>query len=131
MTFSLTKARWQSFCVFIQIEANCNAKRPSSCTKDLNQFSRKLAVSLLCHGRKIFALGEALLFLFENIWGKFPIQIFLNFRKMLTPPLRSNSDIFEFENILTTEDPLGQTPEMGYLGEFLFLLFRRGSESNL
>ena len=52
---SLTKARWQSFCVFIQIEANCNAKRPSSCTKDLNQFSRKLPVNLLCHEPKIFA----------------------------------------------------------------------------
>ena len=54
-TSSLTKTRWQSFCFFIQIEANCDAKRQSSCTKDLNQFSRKLAVNLLCHGPKIFA----------------------------------------------------------------------------
>ena len=37
---------------------------------------------------------------------------------MLTPPLGSNSDFFEFENILTAEDPLGQTPEKGYLGAF-------------
>ena len=34
---------------------NCDAKQQSSCTKDLNQFSRKLAVNLLCHGPKIFA----------------------------------------------------------------------------
>ena len=54
-TSSFTKARWQSFCFYIQIEANCDAKRQSSCTKDLNQFSRKLAVNLLCHGPKIYA----------------------------------------------------------------------------
>ena len=47
------------------------------------------------------------------------IQKLLNFRiicKMLTPPLGSNSDSFEFENILTAEDPLGQTSEKGYFG---------------
>ena len=34
---------------------------------------------------------------------------------MLTPPLGSNTDFFEFKNILTAEDPLGQTSEKGYL----------------
>ena len=48
-----------------------------------------------------------------------PYQIihpFLNFRmiwKMLTPI--SDIHIFEFENILTAEDPLGQTYQKGYL----------------
>ena len=34
---------------------------------------------------------------------------------MLTPPLGSNTDFFEFKNILTAEGPLGQTSEKGYL----------------
>ena len=38
--------------------------------------------------------------------------------KNAEPPLGSNSDIFEFENILTAEDPLGQTSKNGYLGIF-------------
>ena len=59
-----------------------------------------------------------------------------NYLKNAAPPLGSNSGSFEFENILTAEDPLGQ----GYLGiftlkwayqVFLFISFRRGSESNL
>ena len=37
---------------------------------------------------------------------------------MLTPPLGSKSVFFEFENILTVEDPLGQTSDKGYLGLF-------------
>ena len=37
---------------------------------------------------------------------------------MLTPPLGSILDIFEFENILMAEDPLGQTSEKGYFGIF-------------
>ena len=37
---------------------------------------------------------------------------------MLTPspPLGSNSDIVEFQKLLTVEDPLGQTFLKGYLG---------------
>ena len=45
----------------------------------------------------------------EKFWTMSEIGLtFLNFRliwKMLTPPLGSISDIFEFENILMTEDP--------------------------
>ena len=38
---------------------------------------------------------------------------------MLNPPsLGSNSDFFEFGNILTVEDPIGQTSEKGYFGIF-------------
>ena len=59
---------------------------------------------------------------------------------MLTPPLGSISDFFEFENILRAEDPPGLTSSKGYLGIFtlkrvklsaLIFLFRMGSESNL
>ena len=32
------------------------------------------------------------------------------------PHLGSNSDIFEFENILMEDDPLGQASEKSYLG---------------
>ena len=50
----------------------------------------------------------------DKIWENVPpphriFQTFLNFRllsKMLTPPLGSISDIFEFDNILMAGDPL-------------------------
>ena len=55
---------------------------------------------------------------------------------MLTPSLGSNSDFFEFENILMAEGPLVQTSEKGYLGiiplemgilsVFYFYFFREG-----
>ena len=61
-------------------------------------------------------------------------------RNAVLPPLRSNLDSFEFENLLTAEDPLGQTSEKGYQGIFtlkmsnLFVfifIFWRVSERNL
>ena len=59
---------------------------------------------------------------YKTIWGKFPIRPdppsnldnsdffeVQNYLKLLTPLLGSNSDIFEFENILMAEDPPGMT----------------------
>ena len=46
---------------------------------------------------------------------------FLNLRliwKILTPPIGSIWDIFEFENILMAEEPPGLTSQKGYLGIF-------------
>ena len=34
----------------------------------------------------------------------------------LNPPLKTNSDIFEFESMLVAADPLGQTSKKEYLG---------------
>ena len=63
-------------------------------------------------------LGEASKVKYEKIWEKFPIRpdppshpenskVFVKCRP--PPPLGSYSGIFEFENIIVAEDPLGQT----------------------
>ena len=46
-------------------------------------------------------------------------KIWKNSQLGLNPPLKTNSDIFEFENILTAEAPLKRTSQKGYLGTFI------------
>ena len=59
--------------------------------------------------------GRRHYFYTKKFWEKFPISPeFQNYLKKADPPLGLNSDFFEFENILTAKDPLGQTSEKGY-----------------
>ena len=82
-------------------------------------------------------LGPKIIFGPKIILGPKKILV-KNSLKNADPPLRSNSDIFAFENILMVEDPLGQTPEKGNLGAVTLktgilsvFLFRRESKSDL
>ena len=73
----------------------------------------------------------------EKIWENSQLGLivgkFLNFRyfwKLRTSPLGSNSDIFDFENILMAADPLGRAYQMAYLHQKRQKFIRKGQNES-